>query len=58
MKYVTIRVMFTLVARYDSKMKQMNVATVFLNGDIDKVIFIKQPEGFIDLKNSRSCMFT
>ena len=29
------------------KVHQMDVKTVFLNGDLDKEIYMEQPEGFI-----------
>jgi len=42
-----------LVAHYDLKLHQMDVKTVFLNGDIDETIYMVQPENFVsrDPKN-------
>jgi hypothetical protein len=36
-----------LVAHYDLELHQMDVKTVFLNGDLHKTIFMAQPEGFV-----------
>jgi hypothetical protein len=35
-----------LVAHYDLELHQMDVKTVFLNGDLDETIFMALPEGF------------
>ena len=35
-----------LVAHFDLVLHQMNVKTVFLNGNIDETIYMKQPENF------------
>jgi hypothetical protein len=40
-------VVMALVAHYDLELHQMDVKTAFLNGDLDEVVFMKQPEGFV-----------
>lgn len=47
-KFTTVRIMLALVAHYDWELKQMDVTTAFLHGDLDKDIYMHQPEGFID----------
>jgi hypothetical protein len=37
----------TLVAHYDLELHQMDVKTVFLNGDLHETIFMAQLEGFV-----------
>jgi len=37
----------TLVAHYDLELHQMDVKTVFLNGDIEEKIYMMQPENFV-----------
>jgi len=34
-----------LVAHFDRELQQMDVKTVFFNGDLEEVVYIKQPEG-------------
>ena len=37
----------TLVAHYDLELHQMDVKTAFLNGDIEEIIYMMQPENFV-----------
>jgi hypothetical protein len=46
-KFSTIRALLSLAAHYDLELHQMDVATAFLNGDLDVDIYMEQPEGFI-----------
>lgn len=48
-RYSTIRVLLSLAAILDLELHQMDVTTAFLNGDLDKDIYMKQPKGYIDL---------
>jgi len=36
-----------LVAHYDLELHQMNVKTAFLNGDLNKNVYMAQPKGFV-----------
>ncbi|GJR20718.1 putative RNA-directed DNA polymerase [Tanacetum coccineum] len=45
-KMGSIRVVLGLAASLDLEVEQMDVKTAFLHGDLDKEIYIKQPEGF------------
>ena len=36
----------TLVAYYDLKLHEMDVKTVFINGNMDETIYMVQPENF------------
>jgi len=36
----------TLVAHYDLELHQMNVKTVFLNGDLEENVYMDQSIGF------------
>ena len=49
----SFRTIIALVAHYDLELHQMDVKTVFLNGDIDEMIYMVQPENFVsgDPKN-------
>ncbi|CAM8977517.1 unnamed protein product [Rhodiola kirilowii] len=45
--------MLSLVAYFDYELEQLDVKTVFLHGNLDETIYMRQPEGFIvgDPKN-------
>ena len=36
----------TLVAHFDLELQQIDVKTTFLNGNIEEVVYMKQPKGF------------
>jgi hypothetical protein len=36
-----------LVAHYDLELHQMDVETVFLNGDLEETIYMAQSKGFV-----------
>ncbi|RVW25195.1 Retrovirus-related Pol polyprotein from transposon TNT 1-94 [Vitis vinifera] len=42
----SFRIIMALVAHYDLELHQMDVKTAFLNGNIDKTIYMLQPENF------------
>ncbi|GKB38968.1 putative RNA-directed DNA polymerase [Tanacetum coccineum] len=42
----SIRVVLGLAASLDLEVEQMDVKTTFLHGDLDKEIYMEQPEGF------------
>lgn len=42
----SIHILLTLAAHYDLKLDQMNVCTPFLNGDLNKEIYMIPPDGF------------
>ncbi|KAL0302634.1 UNVERIFIED_CONTAM: Retrovirus-related Pol polyprotein from transposon TNT 1-94 [Sesamum angustifolium] len=50
-KYTTVRIILALVAHYNWELKQMDVKTAFLHGDLHEQIYMNQPCGFIDKKN-------
>ncbi|KAL2237909.1 UNVERIFIED_CONTAM: Retrovirus-related Pol polyprotein from transposon TNT 1-94 [Sesamum indicum] len=65
-KYTTICIILALTAHYNWELKQMDVKTAFLHGDLDEHIYMNQPAGFVDkvktdyvclLKKSLSIMF-
>jgi len=43
----SIRIFLVLVSIHNMFIHQMDVKTTFLNDDLEKVIFMDQPEGFI-----------
>ncbi|XP_071904268.1 uncharacterized protein [Coffea arabica] len=49
----SFRIIMALVAHFDLELHQMDVKTAFLNGNIDEIIYMVQPENFVsgDPKN-------
>jgi len=41
-----MRIILALVADFDLELQQMDVKTTFLNGDLKKKVYMKQPKGF------------
>ena len=42
----SIRILLSIAATLDYEIWQMDVKTAFLNGKLDEVIYMDQPEGF------------
>jgi hypothetical protein len=51
-KLTSIRVLMSLATTFYLKIKQMDVKTTFLHGDLKEEIYMKQPEGFV-VKNKK-----
>ena len=49
----SIRMLLAIAALRNLEVHQMDVKTTFLNGDLDEVIYIEQPEGFSALGQER-----
>ncbi|OWY96781.1 hypothetical protein PHMEG_00032867 [Phytophthora megakarya] len=43
----TLRILLTLAAIWNYEIDQIDVTTAFLHGDIDVVVFMEQPEGYV-----------
>ncbi|KAL2228857.1 UNVERIFIED_CONTAM: Retrovirus-related Pol polyprotein from transposon TNT 1-94 [Sesamum indicum] len=57
-KFTTVRILLALVAHFDWELKQMDVKTAFLHGNLDEQIYMSQPHGFVDKKNpNHVCLF-
>ncbi|KAI3702400.1 hypothetical protein L6452_28138 [Arctium lappa] len=46
-RHTSIRVLLALEAILDLELEQLDVKITFLHGDLEKTIYMKQPEGFI-----------
>ena len=46
-KLTSIRILLSVVASENLHLEQMDVKTTFLHGDLDKEIYMQQPEGFV-----------
>lgn len=47
----SLRLLFALAAKLNLSVHHLDINTAFLNGDLSEVIFMEQPEGFIDVNN-------
>ena len=43
----SFRIIMALVAHYDLELHQMDVKTTFLNGDLEKNVYMAQPKSFV-----------
>lgn len=50
-RYTSIRYLFALAVEKEYKVHQMDVVTAFLQGDLDEVIYMNQPESYEDGSN-------
>ncbi|KAL0444267.1 UNVERIFIED_CONTAM: Retrovirus-related Pol polyprotein from transposon TNT 1-94 [Sesamum latifolium] len=56
-KYTTVRIILALTAHFNWELKQMDVRTTFLHGDLDETIYMSQPDGFIsDIHPDHVCL--
>ncbi|GJV45771.1 alpha-glucan water dikinase, chloroplastic-like protein [Tanacetum coccineum] len=47
MRITLVKMILAIVALRNGEVHQMNVKMTFLNGDLEKVLYINQPEGFM-----------
>ena len=56
-KHSSIRVLLAIVSRLDFELKQLDVKTTFLHGELEEQIYMHQPEGFaISGKEDHVCL--
>jgi hypothetical protein len=46
-RYTSIKVIISLVSASNWKLHQMDVKTVFFNGEVEQEVYIEYPEGFV-----------
>ena len=46
-RFESVRTVIALAVQTDLKLHQIGVTTAFLNGDLKKEVYMKQPEGFV-----------
>jgi hypothetical protein len=54
MKYDTVRILLSIAASRNLKLKQFDFKTAFLYGRLEEELYMEQPEGFHD-KTNRVC---
>lgn len=45
-KHTTLRALLSIVAAQDLELRQLDIKTAFLNGDLEETIYMKQPPGY------------
>ena len=48
----SVRILLAIAAFFDYEIWKMDVKTAFLNGNIEEELYMMQPEGFVDPKDS------
>ena len=51
----SIQIMLTIATHLDYVIWQINVKTIFLNGELEEEIYMIQPEGFTSTDESKVC---
>ena len=47
LRLTSIRLILALACRYDMELRQINVKGAYLNGKLNDIVYMKQPEGFV-----------
>jgi hypothetical protein len=51
-KFTLVRIFLALVTHFNLELQQMEVVTAFLKGDLDEIIHMEQPEGFVKAEDT------
>lgn len=43
--------MLSIVGKYDLELEELDAKTAFLRGELDEMIYMHQPEGFVDFND-------
>ena len=47
LKWATLRIIFAIAAIEDLEVESIDFSTAYLNGELDKEVYMQQPEGFV-----------
>jgi len=51
-KMTSVRILVSLAATYHRPLHQLDIKNVFLNGILDKEVYMEQPPGFVTQRES------
>ena len=51
----SINILLAIAAHYDYEIRQMDVKTTFLNGNLSEDVYMTQPEGFTSKDSNQVC---
>jgi hypothetical protein len=55
-RHSTMRILFSIANQYNLSIDHLDVATAFLNGDLNETIYMEQPIGFCDKYPNKVCL--
>jgi transposase InsO family protein len=47
-RFASLRALFSMASHYDWEIHHMDVKSAYLNGTLDELIYMRQPEGFVE----------
>ena len=53
----SVRTLISLAAKHKLQLHKLDIATAFLNGELKKEIYMKQPEQF-EVKGKKNCFIS
>ena len=55
LKWATLRIIFAIAAIENLEVESIDFSTAYLNGELDKEVYMQQPEGFVSSDGHKVC---